>query len=385
MKIVYSFPHPSDHLSDERAGHVIRANSMIAALRSLGHDVQVVEAASAVGLYRRAVQRSLPAAASVRIRDVGRQLHAHQFANRLGRVVAEHRPDAIIETEVVFAVAGARASRRYSLPLALDDVAPAWEAATHYDLASPGAARRARTTTTNQATVVVAVSGAIRDELVGEGIDERKLVIVPNGVASGFDDSDAAGRAVRRSLGFADSDVVVGFVGSFQPFHGVDLLVRAFSDAGIASRARLLLVGDGDGLSATREAIDELGIGHRAHLVGRKPHAEVPAYVAACDVTALPATAQYTNPMKLYEYAAAGKPSIAPRAPGVLEIVHDEEEGLLFDPTEAGSMATCLRRLVDDRDLRERLGRRARTRSGDYTWRSRAGVLVDAIRARAGE
>jgi glycosyltransferase involved in cell wall biosynthesis len=114
-------------------------------------------------------------------------------------------------------------------------------------------------------------------------------------------------------------------------------------------------------------------------MIGRIPHAEVPAYVAACDVTALPATAAYTNPMKLYEYAAAGKPSIAPRSPGVLEIVSDEAEALLFNPNDAASIAICLRRLVDDPDLRERLGHHARRRAGDYVWSGRARALVDAI------
>jgi len=390
MRIVYSFPHPSDALADERAGHVIRANSMIAALRSLGHDVHVVEgaqgrqAANAVGVYRLAVQRRLPAAASNRIRDVGRQVHAHHFANRLGRVVAEQRPDAIVESDVVFAIAGARASRRYSVPLALDDVAPDWEAATHYDLASTRAASRARAATTRQACVVVAVSRRIRDELIAEGIDDRKIAVVPNGVPDDFGAAGAAGRVLRRSLGIADGDVVIGFVGSFQPFHGVDELVRAFAAAGIASKARLLLVGDGPGWSATRSVVEELGVGHRVDMVGRRPHAEVPAYVAACDVTVLPATAQYTNPMKLYEYAAAGKPSIAPRAAGVVEIVSDGDDALLFDPLEMGSVQRCLQRLVDERDLRERLGRHARGRSGEYTWRSRADALVRAILAPAG-
>jgi glycosyltransferase involved in cell wall biosynthesis len=207
---------------------------------------------------------------------------------------------------------------------------------------------------------------------------------VPNGVSSDFGASGSSGRAVRASLGIADSDVVVGFVGSFQPFHGVDELVRAFSDAATTSRSTLLLVGDGPGWEATRGVVEQLGIGDRVHMVGRVPHTEVPAHVAACDLTVLPATAQYTNPMKLYEYAAAGKPSIAPRAPGVLEIVSDEDDALLFDPADTGSMTRCLQRLVDDRDLRERLGRHARNGSGAYTWESRARVLVDAITARAG-
>lgn len=392
MKIVYSFPHPSDTLAGERAGHVIRANSLLRALEDLGHEVIRVEGArgqstaAAVGTYRTLVRDVMPKRVAARVRDVGRIAHSRQFARQLQRVVADRRPDVILETEVVFATAGASASRRTSVPLVLDDVSPAWEAETHYGLALTGRARRARRQALRQAELVVAVNEPVREELIAEGTAPEKLVVVPNGVDPAFFSAAADGLARRRALGITEAEVVIGFVGSFQPFHGVDELVRSFALSATSERARLLLVGDGDGLQECVETADGLGLTGRVLFVGRVPHHEVPSYVAASDITVLPKTAPYTNPMKLYEYLAAGKPSVAPRQAGVARILTDERDALLFDPADEQALACALRRLVDDPALRSALGRNASESGVAHTWRRRADALIEAIltRTRAG-
>jgi glycosyltransferase involved in cell wall biosynthesis len=385
VKIVFSFPHPSDTLAGERAGHVIRANSLLRALEELGHEVIRVEgargqsAAAAVGTYRTFVRDVMPEGVAARVRDLGRIAHSRQFARRVERVVADCGPDVILETEVVFATAGARASRRFSVPLVLDDVSPAWEAETHYGLALTGSARRARRQALRQAELVVVVNELVRQELINEGTPPEKLALVPNGVDPAFFSAAAEGRARRGALGITEAEVVIGFVGSFQPFHGVDELVRSFARSGASDRARLLLVGDGDGLRECVETANRLGLTGQVLFVGRVPHQEVPSYVAASDITVLPKTAPYTNPMKLYEYLAAGKPSVAPRQVGIARILTDEHDAVLFDPADDRALACSLRRLVDDPALRLTLGRNASESGAAHTWRRRAATLMEAI------
>ncbi|HXY94515.1 MAG TPA: glycosyltransferase [Acidimicrobiia bacterium] len=390
MRIVYSFPHPSDTLAGERAGHVVRANSLLRALEDLGHEVVRVEGAGlpstslAVGTYRRAVDGLLPPRVAASIRDSGRLVHSRQFARRLLQVVEERPADVILETEVVFATAGARASRRTSVPLVLDDVSPAWESATHYGLALTAPARRARCASLGQAQLVVAVNELVRGDLLEEGVVPDKLVVVENGVDDAFFSASAHRCEQRRALGIGDRELVIGFVGSFQPFHGVDLLVRAFAARGAAPGARLLLVGAGDGLSATRALVDELGLTEQTVFAGRVPHRDVAPILGAIDVAVLPETSGYTNPMKLYEYLAAARAIVAPRRPGVSAILTDERDALLFEPGDADALASALGRLAGDPGLRSALGRNAVARAEGQTWHDRADRLVAAIAERAG-
>ena len=94
------------------------------------------------------------------------------------------------------------------------------------------------------ARLVVAVNAALRDAFYEEGLPESKVVVVENGVSERFAEA-GDGAELRRELGFAPTDVVIAFVGSFQPFHRVELLVDAFSGLPADTRGRLLLVGDG--------------------------------------------------------------------------------------------------------------------------------------------
>jgi glycosyltransferase involved in cell wall biosynthesis len=91
-------------------------------------------------------------------------------------------------------------------------------------------------------------------------------------------------------------EAVVGFVGSFQKFHGVDLLAdMALRVAALRPRVRFLLVGDGPGAAAARRCLAPLG--ERVVTTGAVPHAAVPGLVAAFDIGVLPATSFYACPL----------------------------------------------------------------------------------------
>lgn len=386
MRIVYSLPHPADTLAGERAGHMIRAASLMEALEELGHEVVRVEAASAqgasvaVGTYRNVVRAVAPDAAARRLRDIGRIMHARSFMRRLDETVSQVQPDAIVETHVVFATAGASVSRRRGVPLLLDDVPPFHESETQFGVGLARAARRARAKAFAQSGRIIVVNRVIRHEIVAEGVDNQKIAVIPNGVDRRFLSSDLHRSERRRALGIRDDEVIVGFVGSFQPFHRLDQLLDAFAELQTATPTRLMLVGDGENLAATREHATRVGIADRVIFTGRVPHDEVPSYVAAFDIATMPPTAAYTDPMKLYEYLAAGRATLAPRQLGVLEIV-DETRCVLFDPGSESSMTAALQQLVDDSSLRASLGARAREVGAEHTWTSRAADLAAVIDA----
>jgi glycosyltransferase involved in cell wall biosynthesis len=145
----------------------------------------------------------------------------------------------------------------------------------------------------------------------------------------------------------------------------VATLLDAFARVWAANPdARLVLVGDGSRRQAMMQRAADLGLGHAVRFTGLVAHTEVPRLLAAADIAVVPypplATDLWLSPLKLYEYMASGKAVIVSALGQLLEVVQDGRNGLSVPPGDASAMAAALRRLIDDPDLRARLGRQAR-------------------------
>ena len=109
-------------------------------------------------------------------------------------------------------------------------------------------------------------------------------------------------------------------------------------------------------------------------------HERIAELLPALDVALVPAINPYASPLKLFEYMAAGLPSIAPDQPNLREVLEHERNALLVKPNDAPSLEAALAQLVQDRNLRERLGARARSDviERDLTWIGNARRVVAA-------
>lgn len=388
MKILYSLPHPADHLDSEQAGHTVRARALLAALETLGHTVIRVEAAAspqtqaAVSAYRRVVKRLLPRPLALRLRDRARVATSQRYAGRLIAAAQRERPEVILETHIAFSLAGMLTSQATGLPLALDDVAPPWEEELLYGVGARGLARRVYRRVTEQAGLLVAVSGAIRAVLIAEGLPAHKIVTICNGISAAMLRPEIERRddpARRVALGLPPEAAIVVFVGSFQPYHRVDWLIEAFARLPADLPTHLLLVGDGQGAPAARDLVRQRGLEGRVTFTGRVSYARVADYVAAAAVAVMPATNSYGNPMKLYEYLALGKAIVAPDQPTITEIVRDGETALLFPPENVPALTGALETLIRDETLRARLGAQAAAAAPQHTWQKRAEQLAAAL------
>jgi glycosyltransferase involved in cell wall biosynthesis len=119
------------------------------------------------------------------------------------------------------------------------------------------------------ASRIFVVSEVGRRELIARGIPSERIVLNPNGVSPDRF-ANGGGTAVRRAVGLSSEDLVVGFVGTFGPWHGAPLLARAFARLyPDLPRLRMLFVGDGPELEQTREQIRISGGEGVARFVGR--------------------------------------------------------------------------------------------------------------------
>ncbi|MDW8298761.1 MAG: glycosyltransferase family 4 protein [Anaerolineae bacterium] len=384
MNILYSLPHPADSLASGQAGHVVRATALLDALESLGHKVQRVEAAksssakASVSLYRNVVRRLLPRPLAMRLRDRMRIRHSERYAQKLLALIERSRPDIVLETHIAFSRAGMLASQLSGVPLVLDDVAPAWEEEQHYGVGLRRAARTIHKEVTTQARLLVAVNQTLYQHLIADGLSADKLVVVPNGIDENLFRADLDGTPIRARYSIPPDSVVIGFVGSFQPYHRVDLLLRAFAQLDNA-RARLLLVGQGITSAESQALAAQLGVAQRTIFTGAVPYAQVPSYLAAADIAVMPAANVYGNPMKIYEYMAMGKAVVAPDQPTITEIVTHGENAYLFAREDVSAMATALQTLIADAALRGKLSAQGRRLAAQHTWRKRAETLQQAL------
>lgn len=297
-------------------------------------------------------------------------------------LVAEWRPDMIYERYSLFGLAGGALARRLRLPHLLEVNAPLRQERQRVQgLALDLPARLAERHIFSAAGRILCVSRAVADYVIAHGGRTGTIQVQPNAVDGAKIHPNALNVALRTQLGFTNDDVVVGFVGSLKPWHGVEGLTQALASAqSLAPQLRLLVVGDGPARPHIEQVIAELRLNDSVRLVGNVAHSDVPAYLAAMDAAAAPYEDMvdfYFSPLKVFEYMAAGLPVIAPRLGQISELITDGVDGLLYTPGSVPELSSELARLAEDAALRVRLGACAAARvSAHHTWRETARRVV---------
>jgi glycosyltransferase involved in cell wall biosynthesis len=246
--------------------------------------------------------------------------------------------------------------------------------------------RRFESLNLGAADLILVVSEVERRNLIDAGVNPAKIIVNPNGVDTDRFRPNCGGSEIRRMLDFEDK-TVIGFVGTFGPWHGAPKLAEAAKRIqNPQQRCHFVFVGSGEQRAQTESIIEDSTV--NATFTGSIAHEKVPAYLDACDVLASPHVPStdgsefFGSPTKLFEYLAMGKGIVASRLGQVGEVIIDGENGLLVEPGDADELAHAIDRLAADRGLRQRLGEAARKTAVErYTWRHNAARVFDAMRA----
>lgn len=387
MRVLYH------HRTASKDGQAVHIEEMIAALRTLGHEVCVVapsvsdddEMGGQVGWVQH-LRKILPKAV-YEILELAFSLVAY---SRLRKAAASFKPDVIYERYNLFLLAGLLLKRRLGIPLLLEVNSPlAEERARFGGLALERLARWSERTAWRGADYVLPVTKVLGNHIRAAGVEDRRIVVVPNGINEEHFAHAPNSESAKQALGWNEA-FVLGFTGFVRDWHGVDRVVRWMASANAPANASLLIVGDGPARPGLESLAVELGVRQRVRFTGFVPRAQVPGFVAAFDVALQPAVVPYASPLKLFEYLALGKAIIAPRLPNIEEVLTDDVNALLFDPSETGQMEVVLTRLCADAKTRERIGAGAKAtiKRLQLTWLGNAErvmrlVSVDAAVARS--
>lgn len=299
------------------------------------------------------------------------------------------KPDGVIVRYAFGRASGGLAAHQGRVPWILQVDAP-------YELESrhlssyrrlPGVDTQIERWLVKAADAVVLVSREAYDYYRRNGVAPGKLLVVPNGVDPDRFHPDLDGQCVRRRWGL-EGRCVVGFVGGFYPWHGIDGLVY-FMEEALRRSGELALLLIGDGPEHPRLARVASQLGRCVVLTGPVSHRELPHYLAAIDVAIAPYPSLepfYFSPMKLFEYMACGLPIVAAAIGQIRDLIRDGDNGLLFAPGDWRGLVRGVERFRTDIHLRQWCGRQARqTVLQGYTWQhvaERVSALVHRVVAR---
>jgi len=228
---------------------------------------------------------------------------------------------------------------------------------------------------------VIAITPQLRQDLIHQrGACPERTLAAHDGIRRARFAALLNQSAARRQIGWDESAFIVGYVGRLQMI-GMDKGLRTLAAAlSQVKGAHLALVGGPDDMAESlRRQWRELGLPDERFLyVGHVPPADVPRYLCAFDVCAMPHPhttqfAYYTSPLKLFEYMASHSPIVASDLPAWSDVVRHEESALLAPPADSAALAKAIDRLRRDPALRQRLAKAARRRvMAHYTWAARA-------------
>lgn len=357
--------HILDHSLPIHSGYTFRTRAILKAQIAMGWDVLGVtgprynapqpDPAEEEGLSFR---RTPPARAARppigELREIG------ALTRRAVEVASEWRPDIIhAHSPAMIGLAGLRAARRLKIPF-LYEIRAFWEdAAVGNGTGCEGSAmyrltRMLETYVVRRADAVSVICEGLRSDLVRRGIAADKIMVSPNGVDLDlFGDPPPRDAALAAQLGLDGADVI-GFIGSFYDYEGLDDLIAAMPML-VARRpqAVLLLVGGGPMEAALRAQAVASPAADRIRFVGRVPHQEVERYYSLTDILAYPRKSMrltdLVTPLKPLEAMAQRRLVAASDVGGHRELIEDGVTGTLFRPDNPMAIAEALAGLLDDR------------------------------------
>ena len=344
-------------------GASAHVRGLIRALTQLGHEVRVIMGSTAdangmdVPIVSIPSSLAVDALSNVAEARVARAMN-HLLANaEMERALVEaldsFQPDVVYERYSPFAAAGALVCSRLGVPHLLEVNAPlAWEGSRYRRQALSEAAEELERAAFAATSCLITVSEELKDTLVGDGVDASRIVVVPNGV-----DAELFAPEGEPSPLNLEGRIVVGFVGSLKPWHGINVLADGFRKLSADGPYHLLVVGNGPEQKTIRGL--ERDLPDRITHVEAITHDEVPRYIRSMDIAVAPypdLERFYYSPLKVLEYMAAGRPVVASAIGQLNDLIETGRTGVLIPPGDTDAFTNAVAKLADNAELRRAMG-----------------------------
>ncbi len=361
MRILHVF----DHTLPLHSGYTFRSAAILREQRALGWETFHLsspkqrnctvdeETVDGLHFYRTPQPGFL---SRVPVANLFAQMHA--TGKRIRDVARKIRPDIIhAHSPALNGMPAVKAGRALGIPVVYE-IRAFWEDAavdhgtTTEDSLRYKLTRAQETWVVRHADAVTTICEGLRGDLAGRGIDEAKITVIPNAVdLEKFPLGSPPDLQLKQHLGLAGSRVL-GFIGSFYAYEGLDLLLDALPQIlNHMPDIKVLLVGGGPQEAALKAQAQRLGVEGSVVFAGRVPHQEVNRYYDLIDVLVYARHAMrltdLVTPLKPLEAMAQGHLFMASDVGGHKELIRHNETGLLFAAGDAGALARSVMVLLD--------------------------------------
>jgi len=361
--------HVLDHSIPLHSGYTFRTAALLREQRSLGwHTFHVTSpkqgqtAAPVEDIDGLSFFRTQPAKGLLVDLPISREVALmQQLESRLEEVAREIRPDIIhAHSPVLNAIPAIKVARRLGIPVVYE-IRAFWEdAAVDHGSTAEGSlryriTRALETRAIRQVDHAFTICEGLRGDILARGIAAEKITVIPNAVdVESFQLASPPDPQLLEQWGLTGK-TVVGFVGSFYAYEGLDLLLDAVPEL-LRQRpdVRVLLVGGGPQETNLRKQVDRLGLGEYVIFTGRVPHKEVGRYYDLINVLAYPRhpmrLTELVTPLKPLEAMAQGQLFVASDVGGHKELIDHGQTGILFEAGNRESLAKAIINLLEAPD-----------------------------------
>jgi len=242
-----------------------------------------------------------------------------------------------------------------------------------------------------QLRLIVLLTSFLKESYAELGFDQERLAVYPDGVDLSLFNDLPDKQECRRRLNLSGDLPIIGYLGRFQTMgmeKGIPELIEAMAHLPSVNGKVPLLLCVGGPMSRVRdylELADSAGIPRQMlKFVDRVPNRDVPLWLNALDVAVMPfpETEHYKyfmSPLKLFEYMAAGVPTVASDLPSVREILQHDRNAWLVPPGNSEALGQAILAMLRDPARASRIAKTAKEEVRQYTWRKRAQGILEQI------
>ncbi|WJG11259.1 TIGR04063 family PEP-CTERM/XrtA system glycosyltransferase [Aliiglaciecola sp. LCG003] len=361
--------HILDHSIPLHSGYTFRTRSILNQQRARGWETchvtsakqgaceSAIEEVDGLTFYR----TTPPKGWSSKLPVLNQLSLVNPLRDRLLEAIEQEKPDILhAHSPALNGLAALKAAKKTGLPLVYE-IRAFWEdAAVDHGTCKEDdlryrLTRKMETFVVKRADAVTTICEGLRQDLRSRGIADSKITVIPNAVnIEQFEIINQRDAALESQYQLNDK-VVLGFLGSFYGYEGLDLIVQSMPEIlKTLPNAMFLLVGGGPQEANLKAQIQHLGLQNYVIMPGRVPHGEVGRYYSLVDLLIYPRKpmrlTELVTPLKPLEAMAQGKLVLASDVGGHKELIENGKTGWLFESGKPESLASAAIDILQNRD-----------------------------------
>lgn len=318
--------------------------------------------------------------------------YSRSFPKQVLRLLGQNKPAFIYQRYSLNQFGGVHLAQQLQVPFILEcNGSEIWMHQNwDYTLKHEALSEKIELLNFRSADLIVVVSKPLQTALIAKGVDPKKILVNPNGVNSEKYHPNIDSFKIRSKFKLQDR-LVIGFIGTFGTWHGTEILAESFCRLlhqfpEYQGKVCLLMIGHGIRMPLVQKTIAKWRLSDACMFTGMIPQEEGPEYLAACDILVSPQISNpdgspfFGSPTKIFEYMAMGKGIIASDLDQIGEVLTHNHTALLTQPGNVEHLMRGLKILIDNPQLRKKLGEEARKEVVEkYTWKEHTRKIADRI------